>query len=122
MAGFFGLFGGKTKYVDEPAEIIEPQSKEAFYLEPDDAKTLGNIEFMRKPNTIKRSFPTTLNGKGAKIVKKVSSIEALKVNENAVIAPKAVSTDNNSNSNSSSSRRASSDIDMFLKMARDIKK
>jgi len=37
MAGFFGLFGNKTKYVDEPMDMSAPEPKEAFYLEPDDS-------------------------------------------------------------------------------------
>ncbi len=59
MAGFFGLFGNKTKYVDEPMDMSAPEPKEAFYLEPDDAKTLGDIDFMRTPITIRRTFPKT---------------------------------------------------------------
>ncbi|MBR8830072.1 MAG: hypothetical protein N5P05_003269 [Chroococcopsis gigantea SAG 12.99] len=122
MAGFFGLFGGKTKYVDEPSEPIQPQNKEAYYLQPDDAKTYGNIDFMRKPNTIKRSFPNTIKGKGAKLIKSVSSMEVMKVNNNELIAPKSVAKDSSTASNNSSKRRASSDMDNFLKMAREIKK
>ncbi len=30
-----------------------------FYLEPDDAKTLGDIEYMRKAKRIRRTFPKT---------------------------------------------------------------
>ena len=47
MAGFFGLFGGKDK---------APQSKEAFFLSEDEAKTFGNIDYMRKEVVIRRTF------------------------------------------------------------------
>jgi len=47
--GFFGLFGNKTKYVDEPDSTDNSsQNKDAFYLSDDDAKSLGNPEYIRK--------------------------------------------------------------------------
>ena len=48
MAGFFGLFGGNKDKT--------PQSKEAFFLSEDDAKTFGNIDFMRKEVVVRRTF------------------------------------------------------------------
>ncbi|ESA36045.1 tr [Leptolyngbya sp. Heron Island J] len=48
MAGFFGLFGGKKNQ--------GPQSKEAFFLSEDEAKTFGDIDFMRKEVVIRRTF------------------------------------------------------------------
>jgi hypothetical protein len=125
MAGFFGLFGSKTKYVDQPMEMAEPQQKDAFYLEPDDAKTLGNIDFMRKPNVIRRTFPKTAsNQKGAESIRQVSSMEAGKVENNGITA-KSIN-DNNGNgsaSNNDSNRRKNDDgLNPFLKMAREIKK
>ena len=48
MAGFFGLFGGNKNK--------SPQSKEAFFLSEDEAKTYGNIDFMRKEVVIRRTF------------------------------------------------------------------
>ncbi len=117
MAGLFGL-GGKTKYVDEPDPVNQgDQEKEAFYLEPDEAKTLGNIEFMRKPKTIKRSFPT-----GDKIVRGVSSIEKTKPNPSNVGSRSDTSSDLENSSNSSPRNSQDSGLDMFRKMAREIKK
>jgi hypothetical protein len=129
MAGFFGLFGGKTKYVDEVNDYADstPQSKEAFYLSNDEAKTLGNIDFMRKPNTIKRSFPKTLNSKkGKEIVRSISSVEENAV-DTSVVQPKSISSNGNGNGNGTSNvnterRSVDSNLDMFRKMARDIKK
>lgn len=46
MAGFLGLFGGKK----------EEGSKEAFFLDSDESKSLGDIEYMRTPNTVRRTF------------------------------------------------------------------
>ena len=44
MAGFLGLFGGKK------------EGKEAFFLDNDESKSLGDIEYMRTPNTVRRTF------------------------------------------------------------------
>lgn len=48
MAGFFGLFGGKKDQV--------PESKEAFFLSEDEAKTFGDIDYMRKEVVVRRTF------------------------------------------------------------------
>jgi hypothetical protein len=127
MAGFFGLFGKQTKYVDEPMDMSAPQPTEAFYLEPDDAKTLGNIDFMRKPKTIRRTFPKTAsNQKGGESIKQISSMEISKVADNGIVA-KSVNSEANGNGNGNGAngngRRANDDsINPFLKMAREIKK
>jgi hypothetical protein len=50
MAGFFSnLFGRKNKDTDQP--------KEAFFLESDEAKSMGDLDYMRTPNVIRRTFP-----------------------------------------------------------------
>jgi hypothetical protein len=52
MAGFFSnLFGRKNNDNDQP--------KEAFFLDSDDAKSLGDLDYMRTPNVIRRTFPKT---------------------------------------------------------------
>ena len=43
MAGFLGLGG----------------NSEEFFLDPDDAKSMGDIEFMRTPKKVKRTFAKT---------------------------------------------------------------
>lgn len=127
MAGLFGLFGGKAKYIDEPNDIAVEQNGNnngnSYFLEPDDAKTLGNIEFMRKPKTIKRSFPKTLNGEGTKVVAQVSSLDKAKINPNGKISPNVSPTPEVKPSSEAPNRRSSdSGMDMFRKMAKDIKK
>lgn len=125
MAGFFGLFGNKTKYVDEPMDMSAPEPKEAFYLEPDDAKTLGDIDFMRTPITIRRTFPKTAsNKKGGESIKQISSMEVSKVTDNGIVAKSATSEANSkANAANDNVRRTNDDsINPFLKMAREIKK
>ncbi|MDJ0518788.1 hypothetical protein [Dapis sp. BLCC M229] len=48
MTGFIrGLFGNKD----------DNQPKEAFFLDADSASSLGDVDFMRKSKTVKRSYP-----------------------------------------------------------------
>ena len=127
MAGFFGLFGRNTKYVDEPTpEVPEPEKQEAFFLEPDDAKTLGNVEFMRKKNLIKHTFPKTKSSKGGEVVQEISSLEKKKVTGKGASprpSPSPTSQPANHTGSASASRRASdSSLDSFREMAREIKK
>ncbi|NJN31869.1 MAG: hypothetical protein HC824_16650 [Synechococcales cyanobacterium RM1_1_8] len=44
MAGFLGLFGGKK------------EEKETFFLDSDESKSLGDIEYMRTPSVVRRTF------------------------------------------------------------------
>ena len=73
MAGFFGLFGGKDK---------APQSKEPFFLSEDEAKTYGNIDFMRKEVVVRRTFAKK-KGQAEEMesVKSISSSTSKKVGE-----------------------------------------
>ena len=48
--------------------------KNDFFLEPDDAQTMGDIDYMRKSKKVRRTFPKTLkNPDGFAIEKSVSS-------------------------------------------------
>lgn len=53
-----------------------------FFLDPDDAQTLGNINYMRKSVVVKHTFPKNLkNPNGFEVVKEVSSSEERKVGD-----------------------------------------
>ena len=109
MAGFLGLFGSKTKYVNEPTPVSpsNEEGKEAFFLEPDEAKSLGDVEFMRKPITLKRTFPKTLNGKGGSIIQEVTSTGKKQISESEYATQAETMngqvTDNNALNNSATS-------------------
>ena len=121
MAGFFGLFSGrKAKFVDEPDTTpVQPQRKEAFFLDNDAAKTLGDTEFMRKPITIKRTF-----AKGGELVQEISSMEKRKASNNGVSPSKGKESTTSQTTSSASAERRQSDssMDMFRDMARTMKK
>jgi hypothetical protein len=124
MAGFFGLFGSKSKYLDEVTEQDrnQPTQKgEAYFLNADEAKSFGNIEFMRKSNTIRRTFP-----KIGESIKEISSMQKNSSNGNG-IAPTSASSNGTkpatpANQPQIERRSSDSSMDMFRQMAREIKK
>lgn len=59
----FGLFGGKKN---------EPQTGD-FFLDFEDAQTLGDTEYMKKSKTIKRTFPKVKGNPGKTIISQVSA-------------------------------------------------
>ena len=126
MAGLFGLFGNKTKFVDEPDTVTpKAEKKEAFFLEPDQAQSLGDAEFMRTPITTRRTFPKTLSGKGAAIVQEVSSMSKKQTKEVEVpsISLNTSSLPESPTEPVKNERRTGDDsLDMFRKMAKDLKK
>lgn len=127
MAGFFGLFSGrKAQYVDDvDSTSPQPENKAAFFLETDDAKSLGNAEFMRKPNTIKRTFPKRPGGKGGAIIQEVSSMEKRNAGDRGVAATNgngATPSAQPTQPVNQARRQSDGGMDMFRKMARDIKK
>ncbi len=70
MAGLFGLFGGKKKEED-----VQP--KDAFFLDDESAKSMGDTEYMKAPKNIRRTFPAGAAGTGHfEVVKTVSAVKS----------------------------------------------
>lgn len=116
-----------------------------FFLSPDDSKSYGDINYMRKSVRVRRTFPKTLKNKdGFAIEKDVSATEARdgSFNNNG-----AFNSSNNSNGNNSAnsqtdykamaeeikaakpktestqpSSKTDTNLDMFRNMARSMKK
>lgn len=128
MAGFFGLFSKKTKYVDDPTPLApEPkEDNEAFFLDSDSAKTLGDIEYMRNPKVIRRSFPKTLKGKEDDAITSVSSLSVNSLSGTEEIAQANTSERNGAIAKSpdplTERKQADKSLDSFRKMAKDLKK
>jgi hypothetical protein len=119
-------------------------AKNDFFLEPDDAQTFGDINFMRKSVRVKRTFPKTKkNQSGFAVEKEISSLEARKPSSNGYqsipdyLKPESGSTQSQNNgssmgmngngksadlTNPEERRRTDTSMDMFLNMARSIKK
>lgn len=128
MAGLFGLFGGKKK----EAQPQPSQPKDAFFLDPDSAKTFGDIDYMRKSKTVRRTFPKTAGNKeGGELIQEVSSMKMAKKNPNQFSNSPSDSSDSSTTISGSSSsspsfssqnRKTDTNMDMFRNMAKKIKK
>ena len=113
----FGLFGKKDK--KEESE----NSESSYFLDQDSAKTLGDIDYMRTPKAIRRTFPTINGVKGADITSAFTAtekVEASKMETNNTQSPEPIapSTFEPKKLNT----RVDSSMDMFLNMAKDMKK
>ncbi|MBE9223560.1 hypothetical protein IQ215_12720 [Cyanobacterium stanieri LEGE 03274] len=116
-------------------------SQGAYFLDPDDAKTYGDIEYMRKSKTVRRTFPKTLaNKEGGELIQEVSSEKMVKktafqnpnnFNNNIQGSFNSVESSSSESSNTESSfvpsepqKRRSTDtnMDMFRNMAKGIRK
>lgn len=137
MTGFIKkLFGSKSNSVDA-VEQTPPTSngsnngsKEgAFYLDFDEARTFGNLDYMRTSKSVRRSFPKEKVGEDNASVRSISAMEmqngkaASSSQPAAPIKPKTIAKASEGASESNTSRRSSdSSMDMFRNMARDIRK
>ncbi len=134
MAGFFGLFGKKNKSAgkaERPSQSSNSQN-DAYFLGTDDAKSLGDTEYMRTPIKVRRTFPKTLNSNGAEVVKEISATEVKKLRKNGqpVSTPSATpasgtgTSGTNAEIEAKKTERSTSDnsLDMFRQMAKQIKK
>lgn len=132
MTGFIrGLFRGKPKNPGEADRPVQPQppvierAGDAYYLDPDDAKTYGNIDYMRSSKTVRRTFAKKRGETEEKeSIKKISAMEAVKLEEKGVPQPKPATAQQPSFEPSPSldRRKVDTNLDMFRQMAKNIKK
>ncbi|MDR9404573.1 MAG: hypothetical protein RI580_14155 [Halothece sp. Uz-M2-17] len=138
MVGFIkNIFGGKSDDNNQNGEQPKRQKQKAFYLDPDEAKTFGDIDYMRKPNTVRRSFPKSVsNPEGGEQVEEVSALEKKSLskkknqpNQPQKSAKSSEQTVQEGNIYSAKDdpqiqerRQSDSSLDMFRNMARDMKK
>jgi len=105
------LFGGKKDDAGKPVGD--------YYLDADSAKTLGDVEYMRKRKKVRRTFPT-----GAEVVEEVSSIDKQELTEE--VAPKNTTPEPTfepkKTAGGTSAEASSVNMDIFRKMAKDIKR
>jgi hypothetical protein len=80
MGLFDRLLGSRSSEVkisgqSEPAKA--KKAEEAFFLDPDASTSMGDVNFMRRSNTIRRTFPgTAANPAGGERVEEVASMES----------------------------------------------
>jgi hypothetical protein len=113
----FGLFGKKDKKEDD-----SEKKDSAYYLDQDSAKTFGNIDYMRTPKGVRKTFPTVNGVKGAEMNEIVTSTEKLKSSQADAVQNNVSETIAPSTFEPKVNTRVDSSMDMFLNMAKDIKK
>jgi D-mannonate dehydratase len=139
MTGFIcGLFGGKAKNpgeadrpVRQPSAPNQPtikQVEEAYFLSEDDAKSYGNIEYMRSSKIVRRTYAKKRGETGEKeSIRQISALEAKRLQEQGLPVQQVASADVSSQpaikkDTNSDRRKVDTNLDMFRKMAKDIKK
>ncbi|MBD2230956.1 hypothetical protein [Phormidium tenue] len=139
MTGFIrGLFSGKAKNPGEADRPVrqkpapqQPTIKQvggAYFLNEDDAKSYGNIEYMRSSKTVRRTFAKKRGETVEKeSIRQISALEAKRLQEQGLavekIAPSEVSIQPAVKKDASAERRkVDTNLDMFRKMAKDMKK
>jgi hypothetical protein len=123
-----GLFGSK-KAVDEvkvqeqkPVSSVR-QNGQAFFLDMDDARTMGDVNYMRSVKSVKRTFPKTLDVEEASIVKQVSAMAANQKNGKVEAAEptSAAQPLKPTVDEAAQRRRTDTSMDMFRSMAKGMR-
>jgi hypothetical protein len=137
MTGFIrGLFSRNNK---QPRAPKPPKQTGAYFLSDDDAKSFGDIDYMRSSKVVKRTFARK-KGQTEELesVRQISAMDKRDVNQNNFSSPLTSEAQAANSASSSSSfeqsqkpqessfqrRSAKTDtsMDMFRNMAKDIKK
>lgn len=78
LNGGVGAFSsGAAKQKSEAGPAKPKKEAESFFLDADTSSSMGNVDYMRRSNTIRRTFPGTVDNPGNKeMVAEVASMEA----------------------------------------------
>ena len=137
MFGFIkSLFGSRNNNVD--SSMVPQQSKDAYFLDQDAASTFGDVNYMRSVRSIKRTYAKTFDSPGENsTIKKVSSMNSKFYGESETLAkptfraPSAAAQNTFSppasvpaktEENGAQRRQTDNSMDIFRKMAKDIRK
>ncbi len=120
MTGFIrGLFGKKK----EAENVIKKDSPREFFLDADNAKTYGDIDYMRTSKSVRKTYPRG----DREVIESISAMEKRDVTEQLAEPKKVTKTESTSMAKKAeiTPDRKSSEggsMDMFRKMAKDINK
>jgi hypothetical protein len=77
MGLFDRLFATRDGNAAAPKTPQPKKEVETFFLDADASSSMGNVDFMRRSNTIRRTFPGTVDSPGNKeMVAEVASMES----------------------------------------------
>ncbi len=122
MGLFDGLLGGKK--AAKPAAPKPEKTNKEFFLDPDEAKTFGDIDYMRTAKAVRKTFPATGGAKeGAEVVEVISSLEKvdLEAQSRGKVEPTLEEVSQPA-PEASERRQRDNNLDMFRNMAKDLRK
>lgn len=119
MAGLFGGFFGKKSQEAVAKAPKTPKIEDGFYLDGDDARSLGDGKRFVDMEPVKKSFPKIFGVEQAKVSTSKITIETKQVSSTTV---SSALTGFPLSSEVLQRRRADSTLDMYRNLARDIKK
>ena len=91
LGGIFSFFGNLLGSVFSKNKEEDVQPKDAFYLEDETAKSMGDTAYMKAPKSIRRTFPKGAAGTGHfEVISTVSSDKASKTDSRKNEVPKRV--------------------------------
>jgi hypothetical protein len=94
----------------------------SFFLDPDEAKTLGNLDYMRTARKVKKSYRSSQAwGSGFEEESVISSMERISPNKPPEIIPE-VKVPEEAKREISQRHHTAPDLGIFRKMAKDINK
>ncbi|NJO78991.1 MAG: hypothetical protein HC827_11020 [Cyanobacteria bacterium RM1_2_2] len=105
-----------------------PRNSAAYFLDADDAKTFGNIDYMRSSKSVRRTFSKKKIGEDNESIRVISSLQVAKGQNslspviNPLPSQDSTNQTNGSGNKTSERRSADSSMDMFRNMAREIRK
>lgn len=131
MAGLFNIFGS-NKNADE-SQTPQP-SGDAFYLDFDQAQTMGNLDYMRSTKSVKRTYAKSVSQPDEIVEVKQVSASGMK----RIVEKEGMTSVTSMNGNQSSTevvqafqpksaevearRKTDTSMDMFRNMAKGIRK
>jgi hypothetical protein len=96
---------------------------ESFFLDPDEAKSMGDIDYMRTAKKVRKTFPGTKAwGSAFEQEVTVSAMKKLSNDEQKAAQPESFEILEEAKEEATARRKASNDLDMFRNMAKDIRK
>jgi hypothetical protein len=100
---------------------------ESFFLDPDEAKSMGDIDYMRTARKVRKTFPSTKAwGNAFEQEVEVSATEMVngngRLNGQNMVPSELFQASEEVKDTGTVRRRAATDLDMFRKMAKDIRK
>lgn len=119
----------KPKERPQPEKLSRAEKvSRAFFLDGTEAGGLGNVEYMKAVKKVRRTFPKTIDQiEELELVQEISALIRTvggqsSASSSDVMQSEQSQTSTPTNDEVAQRRRTDSSMDMFRKMARDIKK